>query len=392
MESHLLTWRQRGRLWLRLGIRAALTAAAVLLLLFAVPPLLSLLSPFVLALLLAWALNPAVRWLKERLTLSRKTISLAVLLLAFGAVGGVCYGLGWALLRQLRSLFENWEAISGSLTATIDAVGAWLRRLGDLLPDGLVATGDDLVGALTGWLKDLDFDFGGRLSDMAGHATDFVSAVPGFAVASVVFLMASYFIVSDYPRLRYMVTDQCPQPLRTFCGQVRDIFMEAFGGYIKSELLLSLGVFFILTAGFFIIGQPYRLVLAFGLALLDFIPILGSGTVLVPWAVIDLITANYREAIGLMVIWGLVSLFRRFAEPKVLGDQTGLSPILSLLGIYVGMRLGGVPGMVLGPLLLLVCINLCKLGIFQPVAADLRLAVQDLRAILKGEETPEDGS
>ncbi len=385
MGSDLLTWRQRGQLWLRLGIRAALTALAVLFLLFVAVPFLYLMSPFVLALLLAWALNPAVRWLKGKLTaVSRKAISLIVLILAFGAVGAVCYGLGWALAGQLRSLLENWEPIRQSVSDTIDAVGAWLRHIGDLLPDSMVTTGDDLVGAVTGWLKGLDFS--AQIQDLAGRATGLVSAVPSFAVAAVVFVMASYFIVSDYPRLRYMVTEQMPAPVRSFCGQVRDIFMEAFGGYIKSQLLLSFGVFLILTAGFFIIRQPYGLLLAFGLAVMDFIPIIGAGTVMVPWAVIDLITANYEEAVGLMLIWGVIVLFRRMAEPKILGDQTGLSPILSLVGIYAGMRLGGVLGMIVGPLLLLVLINLSKLGIFKPVASDLRLAARDIYAVLKRED------
>ena len=89
------------------------------------------------------------------------------------------------------------------------------------------------------------------------------------------------------------------------------------------------------------------------------------------------------HAAQLMVIWGIIALFRRLGEPKILGDQTGLSPILSLVGIYVGMLLGGVLGMIVGPLLLLVFINLTKLGIFSPVMADLSAAASDVAAILK---------
>ena len=166
--------------------------------------------------------------------------------------------------------------------------------------------------------------------------------------------------------------------------------MDAFGGYVKSQLLLSLGVFLILTAGFLFMGQPYGLLLAFGLAVLDFIPIIGAGPVMVPWAVVDMILAQYGEAAGLMAVWGVIVLFRRFAEPKILGDQTGLSPILSLVGIYVGMQAGGVLGMVVGPLLLLVCINLVKLGIFRPVLDDIRLAAEDVSAILRSGRKPED--
>ena len=117
--------------------------------------------------------------------------------------------------------------------------------------------------------------------------------------------------------------------------------------------------------------------------MLDFIPIVGAGTIMVPWAVIDLITGKWQEAVGLLVIWGLIVLFRRVAEPKILGNQTGLSPILSLVGIYVGMKLGGVFGMIVGPLTLLVLINLGKLGIFRPTMDDLRLASRDVMGILK---------
>ena len=97
----------------------------------------------------------------------------------------------------------------------------------------------------------------------------------------------------------------------------------------------------------------------------------------------DIITGNYTHAAQLMIIWGIIALFRRLGEPKILGDQTGLSPILSLVGIYVGMLLGGVLGMIVGPLLLLVFINLTKLGIFSPVMADLSAAASDVAAILK---------
>lgn len=152
MNPDLLTWPQRGQLWLRLGIRAALVIGAVLLTVFVAVPLVSLLMPFVLALVLAWLLNPVVRWLKNRLNISRKVISLAVLVLAFGTVGGLCYGLCWALVNQVISLFDNWQPILDSLMATVDNVGHWLDRLGDILPNSLVATGDDWCGRWpAGW-------------------------------------------------------------------------------------------------------------------------------------------------------------------------------------------------------------------------------------------------
>ena len=145
-----------------------------------------------------------------------------------------------------------------------------------------------------------------------------------------------------------------------------------------------MGVFFILLSGFLLIHQPYALLLALALAVLDFIPIIGSGTAMVPWAVVDLLTGQFRHAVGLMVVWGLVALFRRLAEPKVLGDQTGLSPILSLVSVYVGMKAAGVLGMVLGPVLCLVALDVCRSGVLDNTMADIKLACRDAAAILSG--------
>ena len=381
MEHRPLTWQERGRLWVRLGIRGILIVVAILLLVYAVPPLLSLLAPFVLALIVAWLLNPTVRWLQRKLSVSRKILSMILIILIFCIIGGLLYGVGHMVVSQTRSLFENWSSVMDALLGMVDSVVAALNRLGDFVPAGVLTTGEGLAESLSNWLRGLDIS--GWLTSLAGRAPSLVSGVSSFAISTVVFIMASYFITSDYPRLRFLLTDRVPADTRTFCGTVKRIFMEAFGGYLKSQLLLSLGVFVILAVGFLIIRQPYGLLLAAGFTVLDFIPIIGAGTVMIPWAVVDLIIGNYVGGIQLLVIWGIIALFRRMGEPKILGDQTGLSPILSLLGIYVGMKVGGVLGMIVGPLLLLVLINLAKLGIFRPVMDDLSMAFRDIAAILK---------
>ncbi len=387
-----LDWHERGQLWLRLGLRGVLTLGAVALLIWVGLPLLSLLSPFVFALVLAWGLNPAVRWLQRKTQLSRKLVSMVLVVLVYAVAGGVLFGLGWMAVDQIRSLFDNRQSLLDELldglVSVINNVGGWLEGLGSIVPQGIVTTSEDLIDTVVDWVRGLDFS--GWLTEMAGQAPSMVTNVSGFAVALVVFMMASYFITGDYPRLRFELTDRVPMVARDFCRSVKDIFMSAFGGYVKSQLILSFGVFLILTVGFLFMEQPYGLLLAFGLAVLDFIPIIGAGTVMVPWAVVDMVLAEYGEAAALMAVWGGIVLFRRFAEPKILGDQTGLSPILSLVGIYVGMKVGGVLGMVVGPLLLLVCINLAKLGIFRPVLDDLALAAGDIDAILRSGRRTDD--
>lgn len=398
MEQHpQLSWPERGQLWLRLTIRLVLTVAAVLLFFLVGLPLLSLLFPFVLALIVAWCLNPAVRWLQHKLPLNRKAISMVLIILVFAVIGGVLFGVGWVAVSQITSLFDNRQSLLESLMNGLDAlwanVSGWLDEIGKFipLPPELVSSGEGFLELLTRWFQSLDIS--GWLTRLMNHAPDLVSNISGFLVALIVFVMASYFITGEYPRYRFQVTDRMPAEVRGFTRSARNICVAAFGGYLKSQLLMSMVVLLILTVGFMIMGNSYGLLIAFGLAVLDFIPIVGSGTVMVPWAVIDLILGHYLSAIQLMLIWGVIALFRQLAGPKVLGDQTGLSPILSLLGIYVGMKAGGVLGMVFGPLILLVIINLGKLGIFRPAMDDIRLAVSDTMAILRAGRKPrsEDG-
>ena len=390
MDNSPLARGDRAQLWLRLTLRGVLALGGAALVVWVGLPLLSLLSPFVLALIFAWMLNPGVRWIQRRTGISRKAVSLVLVILVFAVIGGVLFGLGWIAVDQVRSLFDNQQSVLDDLldgiVRVVNSLEGWLTGLGGIVPKGVLTTSGDLINAIMDWVQGLDLP--GWLTEMAGQAPSMAANLSGFAVALVVFMMASYFITGDYPRLRFELTDRVPMVSRDFFRSVKNIFMSAFGGYIKSQLILSAGVFLILAVGFLFMGQPYGLLLAFALAVLDFIPIIGAGTVMVPWAVVDMVLGQYSEAAALMTVWGVIVLFRRFAEPKVLGDQTGLSPILSLVGIYLGMKAGGVLGMVVGPLLLLVCINLAKLGIFRPVLNDLSLAASDIHAILRSGRKP----
>ena len=376
-----LSWHDRGRLWLRLGMRLVL----FLLFLFACVTwgagLVSLFAPFLLAGGCAWGLSPVVKWLHKRSKLPRRVLALGVLVLTFLALGWLLWTLCSALVREIGSLAGDWAGLVASLQAMVDNMGGLFSRGIDLLPPAAQATAHDMVARLFGWL---DTAIPRLLSWALDYTASLATALPSFAVGLAVFVMASYFLMADYPRLRASVADRLPQGPRYFFSLVKRAATAGFGGYIKAQLLLSVGVFAILLVGFFFIRQSYALLLALGLAVLDFIPIIGAGTAMVPWAVADLLMGDYRHALGLMAVWALVALFRRLWEPKILAGQTGLSPLLSLVSVYVGMRLGGVPGMILGPILCLVTLNLCRSGVLDNFLRDAKLAVADCAAILRG--------
>lgn len=380
MERKILTWPQRGRLWLRLGIRLLLTALAVLAAAKLLRPSLSLFAPFLLAFGMAAVLNPLVRRLQRKLGWSRGLVSLVTVLvlvgLAGGALGLLIYGLG----SEVVSLAQNWERLFAHGVSAFEEIERLFERFLSLIPAEITLITQTLGDKLVVWVQE-------NMSDMLAVSAEYLTnkaiKVPGFLLGLVMFLMGTYFLTADYPYLRTRLIQHTDDRALSFLGQMKKTVVAAFGGYLKAQLLLSLGVFGILLAGFLFTGQDYALLLALGLAVLDFIPLLGSGTVMVPWAVIALLTRDYSKALLVLAIWGVIAVFRRVAEPKIVGDQTGLSPILSLISIYVGMKLGGVPGMILGPILLLVVLNLAGIGMFHNLRMDLTMAMDDILELLR---------
>ena len=383
MEKLPLTWPQRGQLWLRLGIRLAGAVLAVVLLWTVGAPALSLFMPFLLALVVAAMLDPMVGRLQRRLGGSRKRASLLTLLVLLGGIGTALFFLIRVAVQELAALAENWDELIVPVTQMLERAEQTVRSVLDKLPLPFGEVRFSLMDKLGQWLEQSISSAGLDLGNLASFATDKAKDITSFAVAFVMFLLASYFLCVDYPYLRTRVAQTVDEGLLGLLGQIKRVALTAFGGYLKAQALLSLGVFGILLVGFALVRQSYALLLALSLAVLDFIPIVGAGTVMLPWAVIDLLTGNFGHGAAIAAIWGVVALFRRLAEPKVVGDRTGLSPILSLVSIYVGMRLGGIPGMVLAPVVALVALNLKGLGLLDGTMADLRLGAGDIAAILR---------
>ncbi len=379
MENRKLTWEQRGALWLRLGIRLVLAALAVWMLAAFGRPLLSLFAPFLFALMTAAMLNPMVKRLQRALGWNRQAVTLLLLLVLFGLLGGALALLVYAAAGQLVSLVQNWSGLLDQLQSVLDQLEQLFAQLLALVPPQVTELVEKAGEDLFQWLSEAAPAMLGSLGMEAGERA---MGLPGFCVALVIFVMAAFLLTADYPYLRSRYVQHLDEGVRRFLSQLRTTALGAFGGYVKAEFLLSVGVFFILLAGFFLIRQPYGLLLALGLAVMDFIPIIGAGTVMVPWAFVALFTQDFTGAVELMAIWGVIALFRRVMEPKFVGDQTGLSPILSLVSIYVGMKLAGVLGMVFGPVVVLVILNLAGMGMFRGVRLDLETAARDIAAIL----------
>lgn len=362
-------------LWARLAIRAAIFVGLLLLVFLAGPPLLPLCMPFLLALFFTWLTEPILRFFHTKWKLPRGVGAILLILLLTGALGGLITALVWRGWTELSALLSNWEQIwytfqNGyfQLTHTMDK---WLAYLPEQTQETIWGLSDRLLA----WLEELVYN-------LAPRTTSAVRSISSFVLAFLFFLIAWFFTAADYPHLRQLAHERLPASVRRIAHQGKSAFGAAFGGYVKAEVLVSLGVMGILLVGFLLMGQPYWVLLAVVLGILDFIPIIGSGTVMVPWGIALLVLGHWQKGLAMLAVWGVVCLFRRMVEPKIVGDQTGLHPLLSLFAIYVGMKIGGVLAMILAPVLLLMLRNLWRAGMFHATVHDLAMVCRDLGAIL----------
>jgi predicted PurR-regulated permease PerM len=188
-------------------------------------------------------------------------------------------------------------------------------------------------------------------------------ASPDTLLYIVTAALGTYFISASFPTVNAFLLAQLPEELRKRLEGLGADLKSGFGGLLRAQLILMGICFFELLAAFLLLGVETAAGLAAVTALVDALPVFGTGVVLAPWAAYCLLLGNPSRGLGLLLTWGVTELVRSAAQAKLLGDQIGLNPLASLLGVYVGWRVGGVGGMLLLPLGLMVLIRLNERGV-----------------------------
>ena len=162
---------------------------------------------------------------------------------------------------------------------------------------------------------------------------------------------------------------------------VMDNLKYAVGGYFKAQLKIMVVVFSILLIGFLLLGVHFSFLLAFLIAFLDFLPFFGTGTALIPWAFYKFMTGEYKMTAGLIVLYGITQLVRQLIQPKLVGDSMGMKPLVTLVFLYAGYRIGGVFGMIFAVPVGLIAINLYKAGAFDYILVDVKILLEGVLSL-----------
>ena len=356
----------KSRLYMRLLLRAVFFVGLLLFVVYALPRLLALFAPFIAGFLVALGLNPLVSWFHRKVGLPRSVSAFVLVLLVFAGVAALLSWGVYTAVNEIRSAAGNYQAIWNYVVGAFDYLSVQFAWILDMFP---LFEGFDLETAVFDWISNLSMSILNSSSfDMAGIAGSVSSAIVG----ALVFLMGAYFITAEYRIIADLMEKYFGDRVYGYIRLMKNSTQSALWKYLRAQLLLALLAFVVMFVALLIYGQPYAFLLAFVISVFDFLPILGAGVVLVPWGIVEAIQGDVVKAVFLFALSGGFFVLRRMVEPKILGSQTGLHPIVALASIYLGFRVGGVLGAILGPLIVMIAISIYKTHIFDNTLRDIR--------------------
>lgn len=336
-----------------------------------------LVYPFVIGLMLALIYNPLVNFLEAKAKFPRwLAVTFSIILLI-------------ALLVTIVTLviIEIVSEINNLKTTLPHYVEDYFIQIQKFLLEDVVAFYDRFTDFYSSLDPEVQKNIEGQINTFTntlvvwGQSTvslilngflGFLGNIPTMATAFIISLLASFFISKDWPKLRSQYTNIMPKTVHTKTSAVIQDLKKAVFGFFKAQLTLISITFVIVLIGLWIIGIDYALTIALIIGFVDLLPYLGTGLIFVPWIIYLFITSNYSLVIGLSILYAVVLIQRQMMEPKILGTNVGLDPLLTLVALFVGFKLFGLAGLIIGPVAMVILGALYRAGVFRDLWAFIK--------------------
>ncbi len=360
------------RIWTNLLVSLAILLAVI----FIGPRLISFFMPLIIAWILATIVNPIVVFLENKIKIMRKHGSAIVIVLALLLVGSVIYMAIHALIVQIVLLVQDLPEVYGQVMLNLQESLNELHQKFHFIPGNLQQILDDNDDKINEFV----FSFFDSLkTDSISAVGNFASSIIDIFVLVVLTLMISYFFVAKRDEIRGGIKKYMPQGIKNFWNMAMDTCLRALAGYIKACFQIMIIVFIILFVIFGgIMHVKYASLLALLTAFLDFLPFLGTGIIITPWAIYCVITGEYVNVIILVVTYVICLLAHRLLEPKLVGDSVGMSPFATLISMFIGYRLIGMLGLILGIPVGMVIMAFREKGMFESYIRGVKILAKDI--------------
>ncbi len=318
------------------------------------------LLPFLLAVALVLSLQPLVTFLHRKFKIKRNPVSVALVLTVYIVTIGITVWLARMLYIQLTDILSSSPTYFDTITAELTAIMNRISLILGKMPD---------IG--NGWLKDIPHTALKSAVEKLGVgatevATNFAAGIPSFLLSAAVMIIASIYIAKDYTAFIEYMHSIVPKKIIQKFINIKKTVLSRVAKLLKGYLLIIIITFFELFVGLSVLNVKYALIIATATALIDILPVLGSGTVLIPWAVFSALSGNPSRAIGLATLYVLITTIRNIIEPKIIGAKLGIHPVFSLAITFLGLKLFGAVGIFLAPVIAVAVKSLLELKYGQP--------------------------
>ncbi len=304
---------------------------------------LGLVAPFLFALTIAYFVRRPAGFLARISGLSYKPIALLLVLLFYSTIGVLITLLGVRLTSSLVELVMNLYPV---YTNQIEPA---LRLFFEQIEEAVSRMDPTLIPMLNDVFTQVIQLVGNLISSISVKAVSVISSyaysLPGLFIRMVIMVIATFFIAADYDVLTGFVARQFSGRVRQLVLEIKEYIIGTLFVCIRSYALIMFITFVELSIGFTIINLERPVLIALLIAIFDILPVLGTGGIMIPWTIISVIQGNYSLAIGLLVIYITVTIIRNIIEPKIVGSQIGLHPVVTLVSLFVGAQLFGVIGL-----------------------------------------------
>lgn len=364
----------------KIAVDFIIAIITLLIIIFVIPKAIGFFMPFVIGWIIAMIANPLVRFLEKRVKIVRKHSSVLIIIVALGAVVALLYFGGSFLIHQTIGLISDLPHIADEVQKQIIIATNDMKGFYHILPESLKDGIDNIGGNIGKYVT----TFVSKLSTTSinGASSIVKNVAEGFLMA-IITILSAYFFIAERDVLVADLKKNIPESIMEKYQIVKSNFVLAIGGYFKAQFKIMGVIIVILFVGFEVIDVNYSFLLALLIAFLDFLPVFGTGTVIFPWALFDVIDGNYFRAVCLMIIYIICQLVRQVLQPKMVGDSIGLSPLTTLVFMYVGYKIKGVLGMIIGIPIGMAVINLYKAGIFDQLIRGAKIIVHDINEYRK---------
>lgn len=322
----------------------------------------TLLLPFIIALIIAILIEPVVIFFETKTRLNR---SLSVGLSLILAIGGFIYLLSLIITnimqeisKMMPQLMEYSDGIAQKIVAAISDYKLFYLQLN--LPT-------EVQNAMQNSLQNVISIAHKFLESSVNILAKVLTSLPQMFIVIMIASVATFFIIKDRALIKSFFLQLIPRNARPKTKDVITELFKSFLGFIKAySILITITAIFTMV-GLKVLGVKYVLTIGIIVGLLDILPILGPGTLFIPWIIWEFVSGNTGLGISLMVLYGLVSIVRQFIEPKIVGDNIGLHPLATLFSLYVGLKLGGIVGLFLGPISIVIIMASYRAGLFDGI-------------------------